>query len=53
MNKRYTGNFTFKRNIWGSMILYIELLIKDKVEYTTWVKAEFTDLPYLKFKLEL
>lgn len=49
----YRGNFTFKRNIWGSLILYIEILIEDEVNYTYWRKAKFTDLPYLKLKSEL
>lgn len=52
-NQQYTGNFTFKRNIWGSLILYIEMLIEDEVDYTYWRKARFTDLSYLKLKSEL
>ena len=52
-NECYTGNFTFKRNIFGSLILYIEVMVMYEMEYTYWRKAKFTDLPFLKLKSEL
>ena len=55
-NESYTGKFTFKKNFWGSLILYIEMHVPETEEtysYNYWRKAKFTELPYLKFKLEL
>lgn len=49
INETYTGNFTFKQNVWGSLVLYIEMQRVTKF----WRKATVEDLPYLKLKSDL
>ena len=54
MNDKLTGNYCFATNVWGSLVLWVEIIYEagdTGSTWTTWRKARVYDLPKLNIKL--
>ena len=49
MSDNLTGNYCFTSNVWGSLILWVEVehITKDEDHWVDWRKARVYDLPKL------
>lgn len=50
MSDALTGNYCFTTDMWGNLILWVEVsyVTKEDEPWTTWRKARVYDLPKLK-----